>query len=479
MKKYLLLLFILFCQNAVSFELNSMSDPMDIDQDISQDLVQDEIYLPNESWGQILSYSLSNYFENFKAQKNFSNLTLLSLDLRSFREVNKQLYEVVDLIVNEIIKNKFIDKLVAEINSDPECAVSKVALAHAILDQGKFIAWKKENLNTEINLLNEIKSEYDKFDRGFRGETYIASIKNYIRANEEIDYVKNGRNKTNLVMALEFIDLNLVEVLVNAGADVNLTTKGSNNYPINIAAEKGYTKIVTALLDAGAIVWGKNDRDLSPLISAARSGDPKIVKILIPLINDIKGETGLEALKSTNNLGVANLLINAGVKINQGKQILFTAIVNYNLPLIKLLIKNGAPINSKEILTFLGSVVFTVHNKEYDEMGREILYNDVSSEIKLVEEMLIYFINLGLDINKKSGRSLFKNAIRYSDQGIVKEMLDANFSVNEKYFRYAVSEYLKSQEWKHRQYIPKSKFKSARKIVKLLLIATQTDDDMF
>jgi ankyrin repeat protein len=83
-----------------------------------------------------------------------------------------------------------------------------------------------------------------------------------------------------LILAANRGHIEVVSVLLDRGADINLGVPGDGN-PLIMAASGGYTEIVSLLLDRGANLEQIVPGDENPLIKACESGQLRVVKLLI------------------------------------------------------------------------------------------------------------------------------------------------------------------------------------------------------
>lgn len=84
---------------------------------------------------------------------------------------------------------------------------------------------------------------------------------------------------TLLFIACQLGDLNAIQLLLDAKADVNLETYGGCT-PLHVVSNRGNIKAVKLLLAAGANVHVKNGRGRTPLQLAQKAGYTEIVKLL-------------------------------------------------------------------------------------------------------------------------------------------------------------------------------------------------------
>lgn len=154
----------------------------------------------------------------------------------------------------------------------------------------------------------------------------IEKLKN-LKLNKGINEYYNSR--TPLFYATELNNIEAVKYFIEQGADVNKdgVLCGPKvkwlecvlkNKPLHIAVRESYADITKILIENGADVNMENTLEQTPLFIAAQNGNKEIVEIL----------------KS------------AGVEYD-----IFSAIMMQELPTIKTLIKNGADLNKKKLVS--------------------------------------------------------------------------------------------------------------------------------
>ena len=92
----------------------------------------------------------------------------------------------------------------------------------------------------------------------------------------------NYQDRTALTNAAEWGHLAIVNMLLEAGADVNQQDKEGDTAisRVIINLDRNYEKIVKELLEAGADVNAKNKYELTALMLASKGGHTHIVKLL-------------------------------------------------------------------------------------------------------------------------------------------------------------------------------------------------------
>lgn len=194
----------------------------------------------------------------------------------------------------------------------------------------------------------------------------LEQVKLHIAAKADLNAF-DETGKTALMCAAERHQFEVVKLLVGAGADVHLTSRGriSGFTAVHYAAWHGDDKIIELLLSAGAKVDVKGMWNATPLHQAASSGHGSTVLLLLargadPTAVTENGCTAVHELArasaSVNDLGPQNLkaikaLLAGGVKANAvdkgGTTPLHLAALTDHKPIVQLLLDQGADVNAK------------------------------------------------------------------------------------------------------------------------------------
>lgn len=97
------------------------------------------------------------------------------------------------------------------------------------------------------------------------------------------------------------------------------TLRNMEPTPLMVAAERGYTEVVKALIDSGADVNAQRNNGWSALIHAARHGRTETVRVLMDAGADVNaksndGETALMLALQYDHTGVVDILKQSGAK---------------------------------------------------------------------------------------------------------------------------------------------------------------------
>ncbi|KAF6829199.1 hypothetical protein CPLU01_08089 [Colletotrichum plurivorum] len=162
---------------------------------------------------------------------------------------------------------------------------------------------------------------------------------------------------TSLLLASEKGYTTTVEMLLHAGADVNILNNKSES-PLRKAFERGHEKVAQLLLSRRIIAQLQlyDEEGRSPLFYPGLPNYPESLQLLLDhgvTVNhrDHKGETALsKACEGKGNLEVVECLIRNGADVNivnlQNETALFKAWEGKgNLEVVECLIRNGADVN--------------------------------------------------------------------------------------------------------------------------------------
>lgn len=135
----------------------------------------------------------------------------------------------------------------------------------------------------------------------------------------------NDTRGTPLILAAFEGHLPVVEVLLAAGADIDITAADDGNTAIYEAAYEGNDEVVKALLDAGAKQNANETDGDTPLIAASRTGRLSIVNTLMAYgadVNNIDSD-GASALSTAAFCGykeVVLALLREKADVNMGDE---------------------------------------------------------------------------------------------------------------------------------------------------------------
>ena len=225
-----------------------------------------------------------------------------------------------------------------------------------------------------------------------------------------LNFRNPGHGSTALTSAVECDDLNLVNFLIDNGADVTVSKK-SGITPLMTAVWQNNAKIAESLIEAGADIEAAWSDGGSPLYEAAANGFDSIAKLLIDkganvnYVSKYIGWTPLMIAVAENHFAIVSSLIEAGadlhVRDHNGFTPLIMAVYNGNAPIVKLLCESEADVNAKDAngwtpLQFASSYAYTdvvavlmMHNASVDVTNKDghdaLWYAEKSKNEKIIQ----------------------------------------------------------------------------------------------
>ena len=143
-----------------------------------------------------------------------------------------------------------------------------------------------------------------------------------------------------------------MQVLLDAGADVNQKEPGYNRTALHLAAQRGQTEVVRLLLDRGADISARENDNETPLYYATGGGSLETVKLLVE--RGLKVEDGQSKVEDATPLlyavqrghaEVARYLIEKGAnplwRNSRGGTLLHEAVMAHNAELTELFLSKG------------------------------------------------------------------------------------------------------------------------------------------
>ncbi|MEM9884802.1 MAG: ankyrin repeat domain-containing protein [Bacteroidota bacterium] len=171
----------------------------------------------------------------------------------------------------------------------------------------------------------------------------------------DVNYI-NSEGWTALIEAADEGAYATAVVLIEAGADVNLHNEHWGRSALTMAASEGYPNIIELLLDAGADLKMLEDGYL-PLHSAAEEGQIEALKMLLNKgvevhLQDHHGRTALMYAAEEGNLEIVKILVEKGIDINETDEEERTAlsygVEEGNRSLVRYLLEKGADMMLKD-----------------------------------------------------------------------------------------------------------------------------------
>jgi len=227
-------------------------------------------------------------------------------------------------------------------------------------------------------------------------------------------------NETALMAAAKHGDINMVRFLIKKGAKVKSLVKYWGS-AMSVASNEGHIEIVKYLHSNGADIDSRVAHVGTPLIEAAENGHVEIVKFLINNGADVNKKeahigTPLICAAKGGQLDVVKCLIEKGADLSDGVAHVGTPLIeaaqNNHLEVVKYLIAKGADINQS--IAHVGTPLITATesrnwevttyliekgaglDKSVAHVGTPLINAAEDGQLRLVESL----IEKGADINK-------------------------------------------------------------------------------
>lgn len=149
--------------------------------------------------------------------------------------------------------------------------------------------------------------------------------------------------------------IEVVEHLVQCGADVNASAIGYGFTPLCLAAVGGHLQVVEFLLENQASVEAAYGTGVTPLYAASRMGHSDVARILLDAGADMnavcsEGFTPLYMASKYGHLHAARVLVEAGADVNCGEAKfdftpLHVATKSGRVEVVRLLVKSGSDVD--------------------------------------------------------------------------------------------------------------------------------------
>ena len=149
------------------------------------------------------------------------------------------------------------------------------------------------------------------FDCCQTGDNY--RVQQLIGSNKELVNCANAYGRTPLIIAAIHGHVKVVEMLLAAGADIEVKLWQDGYTPLIFAAFSGHEAVVRLLLEAGANKDATNAVGDTPLIRAAANGHEAVVRLLLASgadkdVTTKLGETAKDCAQAAKHKAVVELL---------------------------------------------------------------------------------------------------------------------------------------------------------------------------
>jgi ankyrin repeat protein len=196
----------------------------------------------------------------------------------------------------------------------------------------------------------------------------VGLVSTLLQKGADIDHVSgpddeyaSGRNTNALHHAVLESNLEMIRFLINQGADPNVNIGGARSI-LQLATDLGDMEVIQVLIEAGADCNKASSfkHPLNPLQTAVDMGNFELAKYFMSVgadINwppyEIKGATALQMAVKKQNVDMVDFLLGRGAHVNapaaesRGVTALQAAVSRGRLDLIELLLRNGVNANDR------------------------------------------------------------------------------------------------------------------------------------
>lgn len=277
------------------------------------------------------------------------------------------------------------------------------------------LLWAIENHKEKVNFLINNGANVN-LKKEHKGISIFSSTDEEKTLEKENEY-------TPLILAIEKGYYEIVELLIENGADVNLASFWGR-LPLHSALEKGNTEISELLIAKGADINARDRFGNTTLINASESGLISIVELLIAKGADIhaiadNGNTPLMGAIKNESPDIVKFLLLKGADVNQrseAKTPLSIAASVGNKEILELLISKGADLNA---------IVYYGDNAYYTPLDRACNGGHF--------EIVKLLFSKGAQIYTKSSKETLNHAIRFKHDEIADFLITNVYDIeNEK-----------------------------------------------
>jgi len=152
------------------------------------------------------------------------------------------------------------------------------------------------------------------------------AVRTLLTGGEDVNGAQ-GDGMTALHWAARHDDVDLIRMLLSAGANVRAATRLGSYTPLLMASQQGNAGAIEALLAGGADVKGTTASGTTPLMLASAAGQAQALNVLLAKGADVnaaepvRGETALMFAVANRRIEAARILLAAGASVNAATKV--------------------------------------------------------------------------------------------------------------------------------------------------------------
>jgi len=332
------------------------------------------------------------------------NLFRLALDAEDVRTIEKMMKSGID--PNEQVYRDELGNCSSPLNR--ACDMQSLKLVKALLKGGAKVGESVGKHDAAAVLLSAVDGRDDDYE--FKEEYVDTELVKILLDAGAI--VNPGSGESPLVSALDCGNVEVVNLLVSAGADVNFIT-GDENY--------SSTPLITAIYCEAGITDGAIISMVRTLLLAG--ADPQAGSIYEGEI-----ETPLEAAMTRKSIELIQLLLDHGARINEGSLV---RAVRCDVEIVKLLLNSGGQVTESVIETAVktdSAMTFSLLEATKDRMKSLCQTAALITSIEYGKMALIQeLIAAGAELSKSSKlKDAIVQVIKTGNMEVLNFLLDEN-----------------------------------------------------
>ncbi len=296
-----------------------------------------------------------------------------------------------------------------------------------------------------------IKNKYNQNALLLAVDTKKEKIVNYLLNIKGIEInIQSNQGNTPLGLAVQQNNTFLSRKLLENGADPNLVNKLGIG-PIHYAASQGNIDMLNDLITAGANVnIQDSNKGLTPLHVAVENSPryTKCAEILLKAGADpnVKDKDGNTPLSLTQNQATISLLVQSGANIKNAKGLLANALQMKDIQLVEALLKQGVDVNSPSSSDGRTPLMIALVNKnlqkyvnvflekstninQQDKTGKTALFLACEYENEKAVDMLLE-AKADPNIVNEKGESPLNKAIEVKNKSLIHKLVEAGANIN-------------------------------------------------